>query len=80
MEATEEQKKCIPFTPESGFDLSFLTIKRVAEVAKSSSRAVKADIASLMKVLPVEERVVVLEFMAKSRKKKTKGGDSDESA
>jgi len=72
MNEVKSQQK-VPWTPEEGFDLSFLTIKRVACVANSSHHTVKDNVAILLKALPVEERVPVLEHMIDSKERKQRG-------
>jgi len=65
-----EQRKYIPWTPEKGFDFSFLTIKRVAEVTGESPHAIKKNVVNLLKVLPVEERALVMEHIAETKQKR----------
>jgi len=69
---TDENKrqKYIPWTPEHGFDLSFLTVKRIAAATGVSQYAVRDNVKKMLKLLPIEERVLVLEHMLKCRQLK----------
>jgi len=69
MNEIKSQQK-VPWTPEEGFDLTFLTIKRVAQASKSSPHTVKDNVAILLKALPIEERVPVLAHMLESKERK----------
>ena len=71
MNEVKSQQK-VPWTPGEGFDLSFLTIKRVAQASKSSPHTVKDNVAILLKALPIEERVPVLAHMLESKERKPK--------
>ena len=70
MAETEQKARYLKFTPEQGFDLEPIYIKDVAEVAKTSPRAVKEDMVILLRVLPLGERVVVLENLERARAEK----------
>jgi len=71
MSKAETQQKVL-WTPEEGFDLTFLTIKRVAQIAQSSHHTIKDNVVNLLRVLPVEERISVLEYMLASKERKRK--------
>jgi hypothetical protein len=66
------QQTRLRWTPEEGFDLSFLTIKRMAEVSGASSKGIKHNVESILTLLPIEERVAVMEWMLKSKVKRLK--------
>jgi len=69
-----KEQRYILWTPEHGFDLSFLTIKKVAAATNTSQFAVKDNVTNLLKVLPVRDRVLVLEHMLESKKRRRTGG------
>ena len=71
-EVKQKNQQYIPWTPTEGFDLSFLTIKQVAHVAGVSSKGVKHNVEGLLPLLPINERVVVLEHMLKPKGKNSK--------
>lgn len=67
---SETEQQYTDWTPEEGFDLSFLTIVRVAKATGQSSHGIKENVVNLLKTLSIEERVLVLEHMVKSKEKR----------
>lgn len=63
----EIRRKYIPWTPENGFDLRFLTMKDMAKLARVSQHSVKSNIVNMLKVMPVADRIPVLERILASR-------------
>lgn len=78
MAAETKEKKEVYWTPENGFDLGFITIKDVAKAAKISRHGVKENVINLLKAMPVEGRILVLEHMlaAKEKKEKNNAGET----
>lgn len=70
-ETEQRETQYILLTPENGFNLSFLSITKIAKVAKTSKHTIKDNVIWLLKALPLEDRILILERMlAQSKKRK----------